>query len=51
MEAVGQLLVRLVRVEAPEAAVRLQELGGVLPLCPLLPVGHAERIRRRADLD
>jgi hypothetical protein len=49
--AVGLLLVRLARVEAPEAAVRLQELGRVLALGAPCPVRRAVGVRRRAHLD
>src|SRR5207249_9090622 len=49
--AVGLLLVRLVGIEAPPAAVGLQELGRVLPLRPLGPVGIAVGVGWRSDLD
>ena len=50
VEAVGLRLVRLVGVEAPEAAVRLQELRGVLSLGAPGAVGIAVGIGGRADL-
>ena len=51
VEAVGFSLVRLGRVEAPEAAVGLQELRRVLPLGALGAVGVAHRVGRRPHLD
>jgi len=48
---IGLLLVQLVLVELPDAAVRLEQRARILPHDPLLPVFGLTRIRRRSEVD